>query len=111
MAPYTIRKEERFRESVPVQYQGERITGEGFMYNLSLNGGRIVGNVPVLEGALLVVRFLLPGQAEPFQFDQATVRWVRGLEFGVDLGPRPPDMPERFRRVIAVCAEKRRGSP
>ena len=107
MAPFTVRQEERFRESVPVQYEGERITGEGFIFNLSLSGGCIVGNVPVLERTSLGLRFVLPGQAEPFQFDQATVRWVKGLEFGVDLGPRPPDMAERFRRVIAVFAEKR----
>ncbi len=110
MAPYTVRKEERFRESVPVQYHGEKITGEGFVYNLSLSGGRIVGNVPVSEGQSLVLRFSLPGEIEPFQFHQATVRWVRGLEFGVDLGPRSPDMAERFARVIAVLAEKHHGS-
>ena len=110
MAPLTVRKEERFRESVPVQYQGEGITGEGFIYDLSLSGGRIVGNVPVVAGLSLVLRCSLPGEAEPFTFEGVTVRWVRGVEFGVALGPLPPDMAERFRRVIAVFAEKRLGS-
>jgi hypothetical protein len=84
--------------------------GEGFLDNLSLNGGRIVGNVPVLVGRSLALRFSLPGETEPFQFDQATVRWIRGLEFGVDLGPRPPEMAERFARVITIFAEKHHGS-
>ena len=109
MASFITRKEERFRESVPVQYHGEQITGEGFVYDLSLSGGRIVGNVPVLEGMLLVLRFSLPGEVEPFAFEGATVRWVRGLEFGVELGPLPPDLAERFRHVIAVFAEKHSG--
>jgi hypothetical protein len=61
-----------------------------------------------LEGQSLVLRFSLPGEVEPFQFGQATVRWVRGLEFGVDLGPLPSDMVERFARAIAVLAEKHR---
>ncbi|HXV68240.1 MAG TPA: PilZ domain-containing protein [Nitrospira sp.] len=110
MAPLTVRKEERFRESVPVQYHGERVTGEGFIYDLSLSGGRIVGNVPVVAGQSLVLRFSLPGERVPFTFEQVTVRWVKGVEFGVDLGPLPPDRAERFRRVIAVFAEKRMGS-
>jgi len=110
MAPFTVRKEERFRESVPVQYQGERIAGEGFVYDLSMGGGRIVGNVPVSVGQSLVLRFSLPGETEPFTFEGATVRWVRGMEFGVELGPLPPDVTERFRRMIAIFAEKRRGS-
>lgn len=111
MAPYTVRKEERFRESVPVEYQGEQITGEGFVSELSLSGGRIVGNVPVSVGLSLVLHFSLPGEPEPFTFEGATVRWVRGIEFGVDLGPLPSDTAERFTRVIAVLADKRRASP
>jgi len=35
MAPFTIGKEECFHESAPMEYQKERITGEGFVYNLS----------------------------------------------------------------------------
>ena len=111
MASFTVRKEERFRESVPVQYQGERITGEGFVYDLSLSGGRIVGTVPVSVGVSLVLRFSLPGEVEPFTFEGATVRWVKGVEFGVDLGPLPSDTAERFTRVITVFAEKHRQSP
>jgi hypothetical protein len=110
MAPFIARKEERFRESVPVQYQGERISGEGFIYDLSLSGGRIVGNVPVSVGQSLVLRFSLPGEAEPFTLEGATVRWARAVEFGVELGPLPPDVTERFTRVISVFAEKHRGS-
>jgi hypothetical protein len=95
---------------VPVQYQGGRITGEGFIYDLSLSGGRIVGNVPVSVGLSLVLRFSLPGEAEPFTFEGATVQWVRAVEFGVELGPLSPEVTERFTRVISAIAEKHRGS-
>ena len=110
MGPFTVRKEQRFRQSVPVQYRGAGITGEGLVYDLSLSGGRIVGNVPVSVGMSLVLRLSLPGDAEPFQFDQVTVRWVRGLEFGMDLGTPPPDVAERFTRVIAELVQKHHGS-
>ena len=110
MGPFTMRKEQRFRESVPVQYRGEGINGHGFVHDLSLSGGRIVGNVPVSVGLSLVLRLSLPGDAEPFQFDQVTVRWVRGLEFGVDLGTLPQDVAERFTRVISGLVEKHHGS-
>jgi hypothetical protein len=109
-APLTVRKEERYRELVPVLYHREGLSGEGFVTELSLSGGRIVGNVPVVVGLSLVVRFSLPGEIDPFTFEGATVRWVKGLEFGIDLGPLPPGMAERFRRVIAVLAEKHRGA-
>jgi len=110
MGPFTVRKEQRFRESVPVQYRGEGINGQGFVHDLSLSGGRIVGNVSVSVGMSLVLRLSLPGDAEPFQFDQVTVRWVRGLEFGVDLGTPPHDVAERFMRVIAELVQKHHGS-
>jgi len=110
MAPFTVRKEKRFRESVPVQYQGDGITGEGFAYELSLSGGRIVGDAQVSPGEPLVLHFTFPGEAEPFTFEGSKVRWVRGKEFGVDLGPLPRDIAERFTRVIAVFAEKHLGS-
>jgi hypothetical protein len=110
MAPFTVRKEKRFRESVQAQYLGDGIAGEGFAYELSLSGGRIVGNVPVSPGEPLVLRFSIPGETEPFTFDGAKVRWARGIEFGVDLGPLPRDIAERFTRVMAVFAEKHLGS-
>ena len=105
-----VRRHFRFPIRWPVRYHWEGMRGEGVLYNLSLSGGRIVGDVPVSVGRSLVVRFSLPGEAESFQFDQATVRWVKGLEFGMDLGPRSPDKAERFTRILAVFAENHHGS-
>jgi hypothetical protein len=110
MPPFTVRKEQRFRQSVPVQYRGDVVNGEGLVYDLSLSGGRIVGNVPVSVGQALVLRLSLPGAAEPFQFDQVTVQWVTGLEFGVDIGTPPQDVAERLTWVIAGLVEKHHGS-
>ncbi len=110
MPPFTVRKEQRFRQSVPVQYRGDMVSGEGLVYDLSLSGGRIVGNVLVSVGQSLVLHLSLPGAAEPFQFDQVTVHWVTGLEFGVDLGTPLPDVAERLTRVIAGLVEKHHGS-
>ena len=110
MPPFTVRKELRFRQSVPVQFRGDVVNGEGLLYDLSLSGGRIVGNVPVSVGLSLILRLSLPGDAEPFQFDQVMVHWVRGLEFGVDLGTLPQDVAERLTRVIAGLVEKHHGS-
>lgn len=106
MTSFRVRKEQRYRESVPVQYLGEGVTGEGFLFDLSLNGGRIVGEVPVSVDLSLRLRFSLPGEAEPFMFERAVVRWVRGLEFGLELGPLPPNRAERFSKVIDVLVEK-----
>ena len=38
MAGFVMRKNQRFKELVPVQYRGEGIAGEGMLKDLSLKG-------------------------------------------------------------------------
>src|SRR4051812_16983863 len=85
---FTFRKYQRFKESVPVHYHGHGSTGEGLVIDLSLSGGHIKGKMPVSEGMLLELKITLPGDRETLTIEQASVQWVRGLEFGVEFTPQ-----------------------
>jgi hypothetical protein len=43
MAGFFMRKNQRFKELVPVQYRGDGIAGEGMLKDLSLSGGPLRG--------------------------------------------------------------------
>jgi len=87
MAGFVMRKNQRFKELVPVQYRGEGIDGEGMLKDLSLNGGSITGTVPVRTGMALGLHMFVPGDPEPLLIGRAVVKWVKGMEFGVNLTP------------------------
>ena len=53
MAGFFMRKNQRFKDLVPVQYRGNGVAGEGMLKDLSLNGGSITGNLPVPVGEVL----------------------------------------------------------
>ena len=109
MAGFFIRKNQRFKESVPVQYRGRSIVGEGIIKDLSLSGGHIKGKTPVSEGMVLELHVMLPGESQPLLIDRATVQWVRGLEFGVELKP-PPQVAERLAKLVALLTKTLHGS-
>jgi hypothetical protein len=109
MAGFTFRKYQRFKESVPVRYHGHGSAGEGLLIDLSLNGGRIKGKMPVSEGMVVEVNIPLPGDPEPLIIEQASVQWVRGLEFGIEFKPQRV-VAERIIVLIAELANKRHSS-
>ena len=109
MAGFTFRKYQRFKESVPVRYHGHGSAGEGLLIDLSLNGGRIKGKMPVSEGMVVELNIPLPGDPEPLVIEQASVQWVRGLEFGIEFKPQRV-VAERITALIAELANKRPGS-
>ncbi len=110
MAGFVVRKNQRFKELVPVQYRGEGIAGEGIIKDLSLTGGYISGNAPVSVGMALALHLFVPGDPEPLLIDRATVQWVKGLEFGVDLGTLQAKVADRITRVISTLVKKQHGS-
>lgn len=60
------------------------MAGEGIIKDLSLRGSYLTGNAPVSVGMALALQIFVPGDPEPLLIDRATVKWVKGSEFGVD---------------------------
>jgi hypothetical protein len=105
MAGFFMRKNQRFKDLVPVQYRGDGTAGEGMLKDLSLSGGSITGNGSVSVGMALTLHLFVPGDPEPLLIDRAVVIWVKGMEFGVELTPQPK-VAQRITQLISEKVKK-----
>jgi hypothetical protein len=110
MGRFFLRKNQRFSTSMPVLYWGNGVAGEGMVKDLSLSGWQITGNEPVSVGMLLVLRVFPRGEPELLRIDRATVRWVKGLEFGVVLDSPSRKVLDRIERIVDGLVNKQHGS-
>jgi len=81
--PFTIRPCRRFAVSYPVTYQTGLFEGQGTVWNLSLTGWRLSGDLPLRIGEVCSLTVILP----PYQsiyVAAGIVRWARGEEYGVE---------------------------
>jgi hypothetical protein len=81
--PFSIRPYRRFPVCCPVTYHAGLIEGQGIVWNLSVNGWRLSGDVPLRVGQTCPLTVNLPNQQSLF-VAAAIVRWVRGKEYGVE---------------------------
>ena len=83
------RREPRIGGTFKVRYSGSEgadiIIGHGTITDLSRYGFRIQGNQHVKVGMELGLFLELPDQESPLCIPQATVSWVNGRWFGVEL--------------------------
>ena len=110
MAGFVMRKDQRLKKMVPVRYLGDGIAGEGIIKDISLSGSYITGNAPVSVGVALALQIFVPGDPEPLLIDRATVKWVKGSEFGVDFDLPQPKVAERITQVISTLVKTQHGS-
>lgn len=80
---FVFRAYSRFPVRTSAMYIGQDLAGQGIVRELSRVGCRILGNYPVTPGETLSVRISHPTHQDPLFIEQAPVRWVNGLEFGV----------------------------
>jgi hypothetical protein len=64
-------------------YLGHDISGQGVVREVSGAGCQLLGTTPVRAGETLSVRLALPNGPQPVVIKHATVRWVKGFEFGL----------------------------
>ena len=81
--PFTIRPYRRFPIYCPVTYHAGLYEGQGIVWNLSLNGWRLSGDVALRVGQTCPLTVHLPNQLILFVAG-AIVRWVRGQEYGLE---------------------------
>ena len=105
MAGFVMRKHQRLKKLVPVRYLGNGIAGEGIIKDLSLSGSYMTGNAPVSVGMALALQLFVPGDPEPLLIDRATVKWVKGAEFGVDFDTPRPKVAERITTVVSTLVK------
>ena len=81
--PFLIRPHRRFPVHCPVTYRAGPFQGQGTAWNLSVNGWRLSGDLPMRRGESLSLTVTLPN-AQCIEILQAVVRWSRGQEFAVE---------------------------
>ena len=77
------RQHVRYQVEFPATLEGDH-AGIGIVYNLGIGGCKVVSDLAVKSGALLVVHLRIPEQPLAITIRAATVRWILELEFGVE---------------------------
>jgi PilZ domain-containing protein len=80
---FTIRPDRRFPVQCFVKYHIGSFTGSGTVWNVSLSGWRLSGNVPMRPGEILSLNVTLPNE-QRIKIPEAIVRWSRAEEFGIE---------------------------
>ena len=81
--PFSVRPYLRFPVQCAVTYHAGPIQGQGTVWNLSLYGWKLSGDVPLRVGQTCSLTVNLPNQESIF-VAAAIVRWVSGQEYGLE---------------------------
>ena len=80
---FSIRPDRRFPICFPVAYYAGLLKGHGMIWNMSVSGWRLSGDVPLQVGQSCPFTITVPNEPQIF-VAAVIVRWVRGLEYGVE---------------------------
>jgi hypothetical protein len=82
---FVLRPYRRIPTWLALYYLSGECVGKGVVTNLSQLGMRVQGDHAVEPGLDLALRLTLADNGPPIEIEQATVRWVDGCDFGLDL--------------------------
>lgn len=80
---FEVRTHHRLPGHCTVYFPNDKLQSTGNLWNLSLDGCRIDGNMPVRCGMRFELLVLLPNKRAAISVQEARVRWPRGQEFGL----------------------------
>jgi hypothetical protein len=88
-----VRTQPRFPVQWAMLYRGEDFVAEGTMLDVSLQGGRFAGTMPVEVGMRLGIYVDPPHKSDDVVIEEAVVTWVSEDQFGTQfVNMRPQDM-------------------
>jgi hypothetical protein len=97
--PFTLRLYQRFPVHGSVTYNAGPSKGQGTVWNLSLSGWKLSGDLPLQVGQMCSLTVNLPNE-ERIVVAAAIVRWVRGQEYGLETLAVEKQTHGRMERVI-----------
>ena len=97
--PFTLRLYQRFPVHCSVTYNAGPFQGQGTVWNLSLSGWKLSGDLPLQVGQMCSLTVNLPNE-ERIVVTAAIVRWVRGQEYGLETLAVEKQTHSRVERVI-----------
>lgn len=95
---FVLRPFRRFPVQCPVSYSSGPFNGVGTVWNLSLTGWRVSGDLPMRAGETLALSVTLPNQQRINA--EGTVRWSRGTEFAVETSQIAPETKARLQHYV-----------
>ena len=81
--PFSIRPSRCFPVQCSVTYNASQLQGTGTVWNVSLNGWCLSGDLPLHIGQTIPLTVTLPNQHNIF-VAAAIVRWKRDQEYGLE---------------------------
>jgi PilZ domain len=103
--PFTLRLYQRFPVYCSASYHAGLFQGQGTVWNFSLSGWKLSGDVPLQVGQMCSLTVNLPIE-ESIVVDAAIVRWVRGQEFGLETLAIEKQTHSRVEHVIKRLVEE-----
>ena len=97
--PFIIRPYRRFPVHCPVSYNDGTAQGLGTVWNFSVNGWKLSGDLPLQVGQMCSLTVNLPNE-ESIVVTAAIVRWVRGQEYGLETLAVEKQTHSRVERII-----------
>ncbi len=95
-----VRKHTRFPVRWPVLYSSEEFMSGGTVLDVTQTGWRVAGAIRVRRGMQLTIQLCPPNKTGPrIHVTGATVLWVKGCEFAIDmplLAPHDQDWLRQF---------------
>ena len=98
--PFVLRPYRRIPTWLVLYYLSGKSVGKGIVTNLSQSGMRVQGDHEVEPGLDLGLRLTFEDHGPTIEIERATVRWVDGYDFGLDLVRINPDAAMHIARLV-----------
>ena len=85
---HPVRRQTRWPVRWPMLYGNEEFVANGTVLDITSTGYRVAGPMPVYPGMQLSVSVWPPEKPEGLHVEEATVVWVKGYEFAIELHDR-----------------------
>ncbi len=103
--PFSVRTHRRFPVCCSVTYHAGLFQGQGTVWNFSLSGWKLSGDVPLQVGQTFALTVNLPIE-ESIVVAAAIVRWIRGQVFGLETLAIEKQTHSRVEHVIKRLVEE-----
>jgi len=103
---FALRIHSPFPVQISMVYRSQNSIGQGIVLELSLVGCRILGSDPVVAGETLNVQLSFPTSTKPLVMERTTVKWVKGLEFGLAFKQLQPREADRLEHLLEALRGK-----
>lgn len=94
------RKNLRFAIQLPISFKGDKIAGEGVVFNLSLEGCAVGSDTSIKPGTYLQLRIQTSQQDLPIEVELAAARWSEEGEYGLEFIRIRAEEQERLRQFV-----------